>query len=189
MKNYATIKKETSAGFGKKVYLLGKDCNGIKYWLEAPSWDCGWYWRFGYIATYHNNRRPEKAFGIDSHQHAVGDGFLGVHFQIDDNKSILSETTFTQDEAWLLAELFRQFYLMRSLADWQSRQSGLNVCDPGSKGVKINDVLKCNINKEILPELMKNITEILEPTEIKMEKIKDERISRANNKIKVEKWH
>lgn len=172
MKNYATLDKETSTGFGKKVYLLGKDCDGINYWLEAPSWYCGWYWGFGYIETYRNNCYPNEAIDLDSYQHADGAGFLGVNFQIDNDKSILSETTFTQEEAWLLAELFRQFYLMQSLADWQHRQSGLNVCDSGSKGVKINDVLKCDINKEILPELMKNIIEILEPTEIK--KIKNQ---------------
>ena len=40
--------------FGKDAYLLGKDDQGIQYWLESPSWDCDWYWGFGYVETYTN---------------------------------------------------------------------------------------------------------------------------------------
>lgn len=29
--------------FGKRIYLLGADEDGIRYWLEEPSWDCDWY--------------------------------------------------------------------------------------------------------------------------------------------------
>ena len=36
-------------------YLLGRDEEGINYWLEEPSWDCGWYWGFGYVETYTTN--------------------------------------------------------------------------------------------------------------------------------------
>ena len=35
----------------KKEYLLGTDEYGIKYWLESESWDCNWYWGFGYLGN------------------------------------------------------------------------------------------------------------------------------------------
>lgn len=44
--------KQRSRAFGKKIYLLGEDKCGDRYWLEEPFWDCGWYWGFGYIETY-----------------------------------------------------------------------------------------------------------------------------------------
>jgi len=66
------MKKRISEAFGKKVYLLGKDDEGTLYWLEAPSWDCGWYWGFGYIETYTNNNNPNRSQDITSHQHWEG---------------------------------------------------------------------------------------------------------------------
>ena len=45
------MKKEKRKAFGKKIYLLGKDAEGVKYWLEEASWDCNWYYGFGYIET------------------------------------------------------------------------------------------------------------------------------------------
>ena len=63
------MKKQTTIAFNKKIYLLGADAEGTKYWLEAPSWDCGWYFGFGYVETYTNNNCPSKAADINSHQH------------------------------------------------------------------------------------------------------------------------
>ena len=37
------MEKKKSHAFGKDVYLLGT-INGKMQWLEAPSWNCGWYW-------------------------------------------------------------------------------------------------------------------------------------------------
>jgi len=64
------MKKTKKHAFGKDVYLLGKDKHGIYYWLESPKWDCGWYWGFGYIETYTNNKQPQLAKDINSHEHA-----------------------------------------------------------------------------------------------------------------------
>ena len=63
------MEKQTLTIFGKKNYLLGTDQNGRKLFLVAPSWDCGWYWGFGYIETYTNNRHPERSKDIASHNH------------------------------------------------------------------------------------------------------------------------
>ena len=61
--------KRKSHAFKKDIYLLGADSCGNKYWLEAPSWDCKWYWGFGYIETYTNSDNPSISNDIISHQH------------------------------------------------------------------------------------------------------------------------
>jgi hypothetical protein len=63
------IKKQKSHAFGKDIYLIGVDEYKKKHWLEAPRWDCGWYWGFGYIETYTNNNNPSYSDDIESHQH------------------------------------------------------------------------------------------------------------------------
>ena len=50
-------------------YLIGKDNTGERVWLEKPSWDCGWYWGFGYLQTMQGNREPSRARDINSHTH------------------------------------------------------------------------------------------------------------------------
>ena len=105
------IAKKQSKAFGKDIYLLGEDQDGTKYWLEAPHFDCGWYWGFGYIETYTNNRRPDLAKDIASHQHI--DGLLGQQYTYDYakqcfvvgdyihnlyNSPLFAKTTFTSEE-------------------------------------------------------------------------------------------
>jgi hypothetical protein len=82
------IKKQKSHFFGKDVYLLGEYKNGKRYWLEAPSWNGGWYWGFGYVETYEGNRWPEKAKDIDSHTH-IDTSFIGRIEYYDPNEKSL----------------------------------------------------------------------------------------------------
>ena len=63
------IAKKTYFMFGKNVYLIGVDLNDEKVFLEAPSWDCGWYWGFGYLERYTNNRNILGSKDISSHNH------------------------------------------------------------------------------------------------------------------------
>lgn len=153
------MKKQVSKAFGKKVYLLGKDKKGIKYWLEEPRWECDWYWGFGYIETYENNDDPENARDIDSHQHA--DDFYPKWWGEKD--SILTETTFNKDEGWKLADLFRQFYMFQGLAEY------MHIGHTGMTQTKIlfpaleREELYNRLNKEIIPQIFKQIEEILTP--------------------------
>jgi hypothetical protein len=66
------MNKRKSHAFNKDIYLLGKNRYGELVWLESPTWDCGWYWGFGYVETYTNNKRPDLARDISSHSHFDG---------------------------------------------------------------------------------------------------------------------
>ena len=63
------IKKANYRMFGKNIYLIGINSKGKKVFLEHPSWDCGWYWGFGYLETYTNNRQITRSKDIKSHSH------------------------------------------------------------------------------------------------------------------------
>ena len=62
------MKKKIINKFGKH-FLLGINHDGEYVWLEKESWDCGWYWGFGYLHTYSNNRCPERSRDLNSHFH------------------------------------------------------------------------------------------------------------------------
>ena len=165
------MKKEKDHAFGKDVYLLGVDEFNDRYWLEAPSWDCEWYWGFGYVETYEENRKPSQAIDINSHQH-IESNFLGKNnakdrgycHNIFDSK-LLDKATFTEDEGWELSELFRQFYLLKSGAElFKNGTSGTaNIkIETGAKRLKWQKT----INEEILPKIFKQIIKILSPKKI-----------------------
>ena len=66
-KRQTIMNKEMDRAFGKQVLLLGiKD--GEKVWLEMPTFDCNWYWGFGYLETY-TGSQPSKSRDILSHTH------------------------------------------------------------------------------------------------------------------------
>jgi len=160
------IKKQKSQAFGKEIYLLGEDVAGTRYWLEAPSWDCGWYWGFGYVETYTNNRNPQKSRDIDSHQHIrgmFGKEIEGKYIYNIYNTPLLAHPAFSEKEGWELTELFTQFYLLREMADFSHREApGCNVTKSPVNHGNLSE-LNEKINSEMIPRITDKIIEILSP--------------------------
>jgi hypothetical protein len=171
------IPKQIDMAFGrKKVYLLGRDKNKQKVWLEAPSWDCGWYWGFGYIERYESNRAPSLARDINSHSHWDSE-IVGQmkHYDFEQKKDILDafvhhlnenpnfiETTLTDDESWKLAELMKSFYLLKESASFFGSGSAGITDNPIREQLKNKRISK-RINEVMLPAIFKEIDEILSP--------------------------
>ena len=174
METKQLINKQKSNVFGKDVYLIGTDEFGTKYWLEAPSWDCGWYWGFGYIETYTNNAHPERSIDISSHQH--WSNFVGQQENYDYKKqcfvkgeyihniydsSSFSSLTFTQEQGWELSELFQQFYLLKEFAEFcHHTPSGCNITTVDAGLGNLKD-WETKINQELIPKVTEKIINIL----------------------------
>ena len=157
---YGTLEKKQSNAFGKDVYLLGKDVDGVAYWLESPSWDCGWYWGFGYIETYTSNMMPSRSKDINSHQHA-GD-FMKWAIEWNGKDPKLKETTFSDNEAWQLSELFKRFELFKELAGYYHR-GGAQIATIKNEDSKKDAAKTKQINEVEIPYITGKILEILKP--------------------------
>lgn len=139
------MKKKQSHAFSKDVYLLGVNKYNEYTWLEAPSWDCGWYWGFGYVETYTNNKNPERAKDISSHTH------IDSIFKLDKNiyhSDFLIQKTFSESEGLELTKLFKEFYSVKRNAQNAHRAS--------------DNQLAKELNEIILPEIMDKIIQILQ---------------------------
>lgn len=154
------MKKEKTKAFGKDIFLLGKDKEGTKYWLEAASWDCGWYWGFGYVETYTNNNCPHIAKDIESHQHFDGLFFNKNKNGYDAFKEFFAEYTITDKELWKLLELMKTFYALKETAEVLSRGGAHYTSNPCSEIIK-NDAEVNRINKTVLPAIFNEIYNIL----------------------------
>ena len=168
------MRKKVINKFGNH-YLLGiKD--GKKQYLQAPSWSCGWYWSFGYIHEYTNDRRPKNSKDIACHYHwddrIVGKQetydcekqcWLGgkYYHHLNQNKSF-SETVLTDAESWTLAELMSACYKLKTMAEVLGKGGSNLTINPCQEVIKNKEEVK-RINEVVLPELFKEIDKILTP--------------------------
>lgn len=163
------MKKEKRHAFGKDIYLLGADEDGTKYWLEAASFDCGWYYGFGYVETYTNNRNPERSKDIESHQHYDGLILKNRVPSPEEFKKVLKNTPLNDNEIWKLNELMQTFYTMRAYMDLIYRDSS-NITHNNCYDVIKNEAEWTRLKDEAMPALFKEIYNILE-NEIQEEKL------------------
>lgn len=158
------MKKQKKFAFRKNIYLLGRDEEGTNYWLEEPSWDCGWYWGFGYIETYTNNRSPENSRDISSHSHFDSMFMRGPQCARDEFKKFFKETPLTDSEIWELCDYMKTFYTLKSVAElfkhgysWQTEKAKIDELQNKEQEDLVNQVW--------LPEVFKRIKQILDPVE------------------------
>jgi hypothetical protein len=172
------LEKRTSRAFEKNIFLLGKDVEGKLMWLEEPKWDCGWYWGFGYIETYTNKLNPSKARNIESHSHFSG--LVGYQEYYDHDKECfrkgeyihnvydsprLIETCFSSAEGWQLSELFKQFYLLKDMAEYTHRSpASCNLTtSPVTQDPEKMAQWHKEINEVMIPLITAEILRILTP--------------------------
>jgi hypothetical protein len=80
-----------------------------KIYVSKHSWDCGWYWSFGYLGnkdchyhfeTYLQHKEPFTGARLDTYAIA----------------KVFTNTWLTQDDWWVLLDLFRQAYALKDCA-------------------------------------------------------------------------
>lgn len=98
--------------FGKH-YLLGEGKDGQLYWLEEPTWDCGWYWGGLYLHTYTNNRQPTRSKDLNSHEHFDTKFLVGSY---NDYKEFFKDSVLVGDDIWTIMELTNTFYILKKAA-------------------------------------------------------------------------
>ena len=175
-KTKCRLNKRKDHGFGKDVFLLGRDKDNDYIWLEAPTWDCGWYWGFGYLEVYTNPLNPSRSKDITRHFHFSG--LVGQQEYYDTEKGVwrkgeyihnpydaLAETTFTYNEGWKLAELFRQFYLLQDMAEYTHRTpAGCHLTtSPIEQDIEKMKEWHEHINKVMIPKITAEIMRMLTP--------------------------
>jgi hypothetical protein len=155
------MEKKISSAFGKKIYLLGQDKDGINYWLKEPKWDCGWYWGFGYIETYTNNKNPHLAKDINGHNHWKCLFLNGKENSYDLFKKFFTKTTLKDSEIWKLCDFMKSFYTLRETAEVLGR--GHSYFTKKAKLETVKDEIMCKkINEIMLPSIFDEIKKIFQ---------------------------
>lgn len=156
------MNKEMFKWHNRIYYLLGKDKNGINYYLESFSFDCDWYWGGGYIETFTNNNFPSLSIDIASHQH-----FDNLFFQQKEDgytafNKFFVDSPFSNEEKWQIMELFKSFYTARQYSDMLYLGGSHYTHNDCCEIIKNNSEYE-RINKVVIPEIIKKIYNIMSP--------------------------
>jgi len=154
------MKKIVTRAFGKDVFLIGRGKDGCHYWLEAPSWDCGWYWGFGYIETYTLDMCPSRSRDISSHSHFDVMFLRGPKNGYDMFKDFFEETVLDDKEIWTLIELMQTFYTLREMAELCHRGGSHYTTNPIQTLLQDTAEEK-KLNAIIMPPVMWKVCELL----------------------------
>jgi hypothetical protein len=139
--------------------------SGKKIWLEAASFDCGWYWGFGYLEQYTNENCPSKSKDITLHTHYNSLLFCnqsrGKFAHILNDVDGFSEVTLSEKEQWELSDLIKSYYTLKGAAEFFHR--GNSQYTSGAILNFKNKEIEDKINQKILPQIFNRIYEILTP--------------------------
>lgn len=113
----------------EKIYL-GK-FKGDKLWIEKHSWDCGWYWGFGYVG---NNRL---------HTHFNGN-FLNNGIITSEQ---FEELNFSEKTWWKILELFSQAYSLMKAAEVY--RHGGHISGGKESQLIVDEEMEVRINKDL----------------------------------------
>lgn len=129
-----------------KVYLGTVDNERI--YLSPPSWDCGWYWGFGYLGNknrhYHVDGLAKDCNLFDGLKKHFGESFV-----VKNDRDI-----------WTLAELFQTFYALKQASEVLGRGGSHYTTNPCSDIIKNMDEVK-RINEIIMHQIFEEIYKIL----------------------------
>lgn len=145
--------KKVIEKFGKKHYLLGiRKEDNAEIWLEEATWNCNWYWGFGYLVVFNDN---------------MSDYIESTHFDsvfkfmtLDCFKNYFTETVLSDGEIWTLLENMKTLYTLRGYSDVLFH-GGSFITDNDFKDLIKNDAECDRINKVLFPTILDSIYKLL----------------------------
>lgn len=150
-------KKMVNSRFGEH-YLLGVH-DGREYWLEKPSWDCGWYWGFGYVEAF-TNRVISKARDIAEHTHFDSLFMRSGVYPKGAFELFFQSTPLSENEVWKLTELMKSAYIARHYSDMLHTGGAHQTQNPCADIIKSDEEYK-RINEVVLPSIFEEVKKLL----------------------------
>lgn len=159
----------------KERFFFGtRKSDNKKIYLTKPSWDCGWYWSFGYLGNSREHYHLDS-YRTVNHYLKLEDG---SHKSITEQRNkcmydcLLEDYTLKKNllgeknkfgsypKLWTFCELFTTAYSLKETAEVLGR-GGSHVTDnPVADVIKNEDEVK-RINEVVLPAIFKEIETLI----------------------------
>ncbi len=131
--------------YNKRIFL-GINNDGENIYYYSPTWDCGWYWGFGYLGN------------KNTHYHLKS---LIEGSSFDNIKSHFSEKfVIKNSNIWVFLELVKTAYSLKETAEILGR-GGSHITKNPLSDIIVNKDEVTRINKIVLPEIFDKINDLL----------------------------
>jgi len=154
---------KTLSNYPKNIFIGMHNNENI--YLSAPSWDCGWYWGFGYLGNKNCHYHVE---GLTKHEEYDTDKkcFKYEFTNLYDGfkKHFGSSLIIRDSQLWKLVELFKTFYVLKECAETLGR-GGVHYTTNPCKNIIMNIEETTRINNIVIPALFEEIYKILIPAQ------------------------
>jgi hypothetical protein len=136
-----------STKWTERRYLGKRKEDGRMVYLAAPTWDCDWYWSFGYLV----------ATGEHFHLRNYGNMDWKDCLERDYNLNV----KLRGDNLWKFYELAKTAYKLKEVAEVLGR-GGCNITDNPLAEVIKNKTEVDRINQIVLPQIFDAINEMFD---------------------------
>lgn len=131
----------------EKVTLGIRKSDGRIIFISKPSWDCGWYWGFGYLGNRHE------------HYHLSGFANGRNINMYDALKADYSLSPKIEKNLWEFCELFTTAYALKQTAEVLGRGGSHYTTNPLADLI-INKREVKRINEKLLPAIFNKLNEL-----------------------------
>lgn len=144
-------------GYKKAFFGVRKD-DGEYLYITKPSWDCGWYWSFGYIG----NRFEHHHLDSYATRFLTIKDDKGEYHHINEMRNISMHDALLEDynlsmaieaKLWQFCELSQTIYSLKKTAAVLGRGGSHVANNPCADTIKNPDEVR-RINEIVLPELL-----------------------------------
>lgn len=131
----------------KKIFLGRRSGDNALIYLSPPSWDCGWYWGFGYLGN------KNEHYHLDSYQRNPCTGEwrnINMHDALDKDYYLVPGIL---SNLWEFCELALTIYSLKNAAEVLGRggsHMGVNPC----KDIIVNHDEVTRLNYVVIPQLL-----------------------------------
>lgn len=130
-----------------QVFFGRRYGDGANIALSAPSWDCDWYWGFGYLGN-HDEHYHLKNYQQPPHSYDVKRN-INMHDALLEDYDLNDRI---KNNLWTFCELSLTIYTLKETAEVLGR-GGSHMTNNPCKDVIINTDEVTRINNVVLPTL------------------------------------
>lgn len=163
------LKKAKIRKGGHTYFLLGKDKEGIRYYLQKSEWACDWYWSFGCIDYAHGWTHFDSLFGKDPDNGSsvnLHDGFKKVLVE----SPLYNKKDPDEKKLWQLCDLMATAYTLKEAAEVLGRGGSHYTSNVPCRDIVQDETYTKHLNEDVLPKLFMQIENMLDPDYVEEEK-------------------
>lgn len=154
-----------------KVFFGKRKEDNTSIYISKPTWDCGWYWSFGYLGN-NNEHYHLSSYQIKNHMFNLENGkfkFIAEQRNKHMYDCLLEDYELSdniKDNLWVFCELALTIYALKETAEILNR-GGYHTTENPCKDVIINPDEVKRINEIVLPVLLNTFWHLVTTGKIK----------------------